>query len=206
MIKRTMIFIYVALNLLLFSALAHTPEEIRVNYDSKTSQLHLYIKHKVTNRNEHVISRIEVIRGDELIASREYRIQKYFVCQLAKIQLEDVLPGDELLIRAYCNIYGYLEKKFTIESELGGIVLKDGTYTTKNSILKVGLQVKDGKIAHVKIADISEQVNPYLDKIQPLADKVVEIQGPDVDVITGATITSESFRKAVRRAIRKALK
>jgi uncharacterized protein with FMN-binding domain len=103
---------------------------------------------------------------------------------------------------------------------------KDGTYDTKNKSAKGGYEesvvtIKDGKIQNVELKrldDGSKEVNydewdgtkggkPNLKKFRlDLANAIVEKQSTKVDSVTGATLSSDGWKKAVSDALSQASK
>ncbi len=83
--------------------------------------------------------------------------------------------------------------------------IQDGTYEAEvdgqSGIMKVQVVVTDGKIAEVTVLENHETENiagPALEKV-PAA--MVEQNSPEVDGVTGATLTSERIREAVRQCL-----
>ena len=83
---------------------------------------------------------------------------------------------------------------------------KDGTYEGEHSFVKTSTTVKDGKIADVTILEHGGGGKKYEDMVKPLTGKMVEKQSTDVDAVTGATVSSESLKKAVEKGLEKAKK
>ncbi|MGN1314030.1 MAG: FMN-binding protein [Lachnospiraceae bacterium] len=84
----------------------------------------------------------------------------------------------------------------------------DGTYTEtatgKESNFEVTVVIRDGSIASVTIGDHQETPDKGGVAIAELPDKIVEAQSYDVDVVSGATITSTGIKEAVARALEQA--
>lgn len=84
----------------------------------------------------------------------------------------------------------------------------DGTYTEtatgKDSNFEVTVEIQDGKIASVTIGEHNEAPDKGGIAIAQLPDKIVEAQSYDVDVVTGATVTSTGIKDAVAKALEKA--
>lgn len=83
---------------------------------------------------------------------------------------------------------------------------KDGTYTGvgdgKNSNLKVSVTVSNGKISSVKILSANEPNGEEALKIIP--KEIIDEQSTDVDVVSGATMTSNGIMAAVYDALSQA--
>ena len=86
---------------------------------------------------------------------------------------------------------------------------KDGVYEGSaegfGGDIKVRVTVKNGKIASVKILDASGEDAAYFNRAKVLADRIVKKQTTNVDVVTGATFSSNGIIQAVRNALSKAV-
>ena len=86
--------------------------------------------------------------------------------------------------------------------------LKDGEYTElaqgRNGEFEVTVTIKKGKITKVKVGDNEETENVGGAALKELAQKIVEEQTPNVDKVSGATVSSFAIRDAVSRALEKA--
>jgi len=91
-------------------------------------------------------------------------------------------------------------------SDAGNDVYADGAYEGEHSFVKVRVTIKDGKMSDVEILRHGGGGKKYADMINTLTDKVVEEQSTSVDAITGATVSSKNFKKAVDNALKKAAK
>lgn len=85
---------------------------------------------------------------------------------------------------------------------------KDGTYTAsevgRNGEIKVQVQIKDNKIADVKILDWSE-THPVADQTKTeLLPNIVKNQSYNVANISGATLSSFAIKAAVRDCLKQA--
>ncbi|WP_026888960.1 FMN-binding protein [Clostridium beijerinckii] len=83
---------------------------------------------------------------------------------------------------------------------------KDGTYTGvgkgKNPDLKVAVTIKDDKITNVEI--VSNNETKGKEAINTIPSKILEKQSTDVDVVSGATMTSKGIMEAVNDALSQA--
>ncbi len=83
---------------------------------------------------------------------------------------------------------------------------KDGTYTGvgkgKNPDLKVAVTIKDNKITNVEI--ISNNETKGKEALNTIPNKIVDTQSTDVDVVSGATMTSKGIMEAVNDALSQA--
>ena len=89
-----------------------------------------------------------------------------------------------------------------------GETLKDGEYKEvaqgRNGDFEVTVTIEEGKITKVKVGDNEETENVGGAALKELAQKIVEEQTPNVDKVSGATISSFAIRDAVSRALEKA--
>ena len=101
---------------------------------------------------------------------------------------------------------------------------KDGTYDAKQKNEKTGydqaiVTIKDGKIENVdlkRLDDTSQEVDyAFFDGVkapnlkeyrEELAKEIVEKQSSDVDIISGATLSSAGWKQSVADALTKASK
>lgn len=89
----------------------------------------------------------------------------------------------------------------------GGAKYTDGTYEGEGqgmAPLKVEVEVKEGKIASVKVVEHEETEGisePALEQIPAL---IVEKNSTDVDSVSGATVTSDAIKDAVNKALENA--
>ena len=80
--------------------------------------------------------------------------------------------------------------------------LRDGEYSASSGMIDVLVTVKSGKIEEIEITGHRGGAG-YEEKVRPLADEMIKKQSTDVDAITGATVSSNALRKAVRAALKK---
>lgn len=86
--------------------------------------------------------------------------------------------------------------------------LKDGEYSAKASgyggLVEVLMTVKEGKIKSLRLG-IHNEDSEYVDKAFTILDKIVELNGTKgVEVVSGATYTSNGILNATRIAMKKA--
>lgn len=86
-----------------------------------------------------------------------------------------------------------------------GAGLTDGSYEItvdgRNGKLTVTTEIKDGKIAQVKVGDNTETPEVAAAALEQIPEAIVSAGSPAVDAVTGATITSEAIMEAVKQAI-----
>lgn len=89
----------------------------------------------------------------------------------------------------------------------GGAKYNDGTYegeATGMQPLKVSVEVKDGKIADVKVTEHDETPEISDPAIEQIPAAIVEKNSTDVDAVSGATVTSTAIKDAVNNALESA--
>ena len=90
---------------------------------------------------------------------------------------------------------------------LCGFRFKDGTYEGRSfkfpGAFKVSLTIKNQKIATIEIIK-HLALQRYTDMLQPLINEIIQKQAVEADAITGATLSSNALKKAVKDALKKA--
>jgi fumarate reductase flavoprotein subunit len=91
-------------------------------------------------------------------------------------------------------------------SSTGGV--KDGSYEEtvdgRNGKVTVTTTFKDGKISSVEVGDNEETQAVAGKALEELPGEIVKANSPDIDGKTGATITSDAIKTAVKNAIEEA--
>ena len=86
---------------------------------------------------------------------------------------------------------------------------KDGTYEGSaegfGGDITVQVTITSGKIDTIEILDASGEDTEYLNSAVQIIDSIKEAQTPDVDTITGATLSSTGIKNAVIYALQKAV-
>ncbi len=93
---------------------------------------------------------------------------------------------------------------------LGGVKLRDGTFTGEATGFRPGLTVSvriaSNRIMSVTVVSHNEVNSRFYDRaLRTVPDGIVEAQTTDVDTVTGATFTSVGIINAVNDALGKAL-
>ncbi|MDO4174324.1 MAG: FMN-binding protein, partial [Eubacteriales bacterium] len=85
---------------------------------------------------------------------------------------------------------------------------KDGTYTGSASgyggTITVSVSISGGKIASISVVSASGETASYLAKAKGVISKVISAQSPNVDVVSGATYSSNGILNAIKQALNKA--
>lgn len=87
---------------------AHPPKSLELRYDAGKAELQVKAFHRVNDPERHYIERIEVRRGEELLAEKTYERQASADAQEEVFLLEDrpLAAGEEVTAIATCNISG----------------------------------------------------------------------------------------------------
>ncbi len=72
--------------------------------------------------------------------------------------------------------------------------------------IKVCVIIKKGKIAKIKVLSAEKETPEFFDRAVVLLDDIIAYQSTDVDVVTGATYSSNGLIKAVKKALKLAKK
>lgn len=85
---------------------------------------------------------------------------------------------------------------------------KDGSYsetaTGKKGKFDVTVIIEDGKISDINIGSNNETPDKGGVAIKTLPDEIIDRQSPNVDAVSGATITSDAIKDAVARCLERA--
>ncbi len=91
------------------------------------------------------------------------------------------------------------------EQEQQSTGLKSGTYEGEGSgfggIMNVKVSINDGKIEDVEIVKSYETAGVGQAALEIIADRIVEGQSTNVDVVSGATISSRALMSTVRKTL-----
>jgi len=80
----------------------------------------------------------------------------------------------------------------------------EGTGQGRRGPIRVRLQVSPAGIEDIVIVSHRESAFPGLDAMEELIDEIFETGSTDLDVISGATLSSRGFLEAVENALQKA--
>ena len=79
-----------------------------------------------------------------------------------------------------------------------------GEANGQDGTVSVVITVEDGKLTKVEVVPHQETEGVGTQAVEELPAKIVEAQSTDVDVVAGATVTSEAIKKAVDAAMKEA--
>lgn len=85
------------------SAFAHSPKDIKLEYDDSSQTLQVSITHSPFSPG-HYVAKVEVKKNGQTAAVQEFKAQSAdtFICDV-KIPVQ---PGDVLEVKAYCSRFG----------------------------------------------------------------------------------------------------
>ena len=116
-IKAAFLALFTTIILLVSSqAIAHSPEDMVLEYDINTSTLNVTITHVTIDPNSHYIYKVDVKINGELYLSEQYTSQpttstfKYSYTVPANV-------GDEISVTSFCSLFGSLTKTLVIPNE-----------------------------------------------------------------------------------------
>ena len=100
-------------------------------------------------------------------------------------------------------------QKTTIPRIPKNATLKDGTYEGSGDgwggKITVSITIKNKKLTDIKILSASEETGEFLEKAKGILPSIIKAQNTDVDVISGATYSSNGILSAVADAMSKAM-
>lgn len=104
---------------------------------------------------------------------------------------------------AYSAIDRNLQELYRIEIEpLSLVDVADGDYTGRYSVFPVTVSVKVTVIDHkITFIEILEHINGQGSKAETIINEIIRTQSIEVDVISGATYSSQVIKLAVSKAI-----
>ena len=88
-------------------------------------------------------------------------------------------------------------------------IYQDGTYTGSaqgfGGPVSVSVTIEDGKITSIVITSASGETPEYFSRARAVIDRIINHQSTNVDVVSGATYSSNGIIGAVRNALAKAM-
>ncbi|MFH1081072.1 MAG: hypothetical protein V1766_12585 [Pseudomonadota bacterium] len=90
---------------------AHSPSEVKLDYDAQTQILKAAITHARFS-DSHYINKVEIRKNGKMVDSQEYKNQpSETVTYSYKVV---TVPGDALEVKAYCNRFGSKAETLTV--------------------------------------------------------------------------------------------
>jgi desulfoferrodoxin (superoxide reductase-like protein) len=93
---------------------AHSPSEIKIEFDPESKLLIATIYHLVGDSKTHYIERIDVRLNGKKVQTVVLKEQDSLLEQAIAVPVSDVKKGDSLSVEAYCSISGKLEKEIKV--------------------------------------------------------------------------------------------
>lgn len=97
------------------------------------------------------------------------------------------------------------QEKAEQEAEGG---LRDGTYEGSGlgfgDTITVSVTIQDGRMTDISVVSAPGEDRPYYKQALTMLDKMLSAQSPEVDLVSGATLTCEGIQEAVADALGKA--
>jgi fumarate reductase flavoprotein subunit len=122
----------------------------------------------------------------------------------------DLAEGQPVKAASFVLKEELFEKEAAAEEGYDVTGIKDGSYEAtvdgQNGDMVVQVVVEGGKIAQVIIVSNHETENIAGSALEKVPAAIVEAGSPDVDGVTGATLTSERVKEAVRMCLDQAKK
>ena len=131
-------------------------------------------------------------------------------CAVPAFAAEDGLPASDAPAAAEAAESGlWITAEAAQALAEAGVTYKDGTYEGAgtgyaNGTIKLSVTIAGGKISAVELISQEKQSFWESKNVASLFDAIVEANSPEVDVITGATRSSNGVKQAVRDALSKA--
>lgn len=86
--------------------------------------------------------------------------------------------------------------------------LRDGTYEGSGlgfgDTITVSVTIQDGRMTDISVVSAPGEDRPYYKQALTMLDKMLSAQSPEVDLVSGATLTCEGIQEAVVDALGKA--
>ncbi|MCR5737164.1 MAG: FMN-binding protein [Eubacterium sp.] len=142
-----------------------------------------------------------------------YKLMNVFFIAIVIFTYQSFAQKRDQEVSAYNKQTKQSKKEWEIESKkLSGVqevaLYQDGEYmgTGKGygGEIEVSVSIKDGKIANVKIVSAKNETPDYIKEVSSITEDIVAFQDTDVDVISGATLSSNGVLDAVDEALAKA--
>ena len=135
------------------------------------------------------------------------RIRKAFTKKkLSKVYLNSIIVVGVIMFLSICgSIFYFNNKEIEPNENISNNTLEDGTFIGNaegfRGNIEVEVLVKDGKITEINIINSSDD-KAFLNKAsEGIIQKIIDEQNTDIDVISGATYSSNGIINAVKDAL-----
>ncbi len=92
-------------------------------------------------------------------------------------------------------------------AQTNALSMKDGIYEGRAfkfpGMMKVSVTVAKGLISDIRVTR-QLALKKYTDMLQPMIERMITAQSPEVDGVTGATMSSLALKNAVKNALKQA--
>lgn len=186
---------------------AHPPLRIDAEFDPDDQALSVKVTHLVSNTERHYIKTITVSEGNNAPDIKSFSSQTDNTSGSTVFALSGAKPEDTVTIESECSIYGKLARSYKISDitvSNNKAQYRDGSYKIENAMMYIEVIIKADKIADIRILEHRGGGPEYAHIIKPLAQKIIDKQSVDVDAVSGATISSNSLKEAVSKALEQA--
>ena len=205
--KKILILILATIHYSLFAihAYAHAPSSIETKYDHIAQTISVTVTHSVRNTQNHYIKKITLTINAKEVDSVEFTSQEKQNSQSAVFDVTSLVkPGYRVIVNAFCSMGGKIDDRIPITAPPKP-KLHDGTYEAQMATIKVEVAIEDEKIKKIRILEHKGgKKNQYYFKARRLVKEIVDKQSADVEAITGATMSCEFLKEAVKKALEKA--
>ena len=97
-----------------YCVLGHNPIDIEVQADPASNQITVVIRHPVSNPRNHFIRKVEVVADEREPIVKDFTFQKGDYKRVT-VEIPDLQSVEKLVITAYSNRGGSLEKEFLMQ-------------------------------------------------------------------------------------------
>ncbi|MBN2408068.1 MAG: hypothetical protein JXJ19_10280 [Elusimicrobia bacterium] len=97
---------------------AHPPGDVRIELKDKVKVLMVEVSHGVREPEKHFVKEIEVYVNGELQTKQNYSRQYDVMTQHAMYLMLGLKKGDEVTVKAKCNLSGEITKKIVIDDKI----------------------------------------------------------------------------------------
>ncbi|HPW45870.1 MAG TPA: hypothetical protein PKU96_05830 [bacterium] len=97
------------------TAFADPPHFIKASYSKNRQEMNIAVEHMVNDPSKHFVKEVILSRGGEVIAKKEFDFQtsrRQQTMPPIKFAAQD---GDEISVRAICNVKGEYETKISVK-------------------------------------------------------------------------------------------
>ncbi len=89
-----------------FPGFSHLPGDINLKYDKSMSELNINIHHPVYDAKTHYIKSVSVYKNGKQVIGDYFEAQQNKSGQDLRYIIKDCQKGDEITVKADCNVYG----------------------------------------------------------------------------------------------------